>query len=115
MHEYKASHDDGVGALCEINGPVSVLDEVGASKGADHAILILAPGLERELHVLGVIVDVVVVQKNGLGAIFWIRPELLIHAVLCRLVIDDSDAMLRRKIFRHRCLVIIPDDMQFQE
>lgn len=81
-----------------------------ARKGADEAVLVLAPGLEDKVEVLGVVVDVVVGEQDGLGAEGRVGPELLVEAVAAGHAVADRDVVAGDEVGGCRGLEIVPDD-----
>lgn len=92
--------------------PLAILALDGAAgESADQAELAkLAPGLEDPFEVIGLVVDVVVGEQDGLGLKLGIRDELLVQAVFRRHPVAHFDAVLRDIIGGRFLVQIVPDN-----
>lgn len=81
-----------------------------ARKRTDQTVLVLAPGLEDKVEVLGVVVDVVVGEQDGLCAKGRVGPELLVQAVAAGHAVADGDVVAGDEVGGRRGLEIVPDD-----
>ena len=87
------------------------IDWCASSESAYHSVSAkFSPCLENEFEVVGVVVDVVVREQDGLGLVFGVRPEFFIETVALRLSVPDRNAILGNVILWGIVFEIVPDD-----
>ena len=119
--EAQVGQNHRVDVLTRLVGAESVLPlvvlELGAARQStdEPEAAELAPRLEDELEILGVVVDVVIGEKKGLGLVLGVGDELLVEAVGRRHPVVDLDTKFRLIVGGSRLVEVVPDDPNFEE
>lgn len=120
--EAQVGQDHGVVVLALLVGaeavfPFSVHVFVGATgEGSNETVLAeLAPALENPFEIVGVVVDIVIGEKDGLGLVFDVGDQLLIETVVAGHSVADLDSVLGDVVGGRGLVEIVPDNDYFIE